>query len=123
MTSLVRLVGAYHINDPVYAVFSNPSSYVKMLIAFQSSIFKLTYSTFVVAFLHFFSEWQLYKTTKLGKGLAGPLIVSSMFQLLLLDVTLCKLTLRASSFYGLDDETDGLLRESVNFCHYKIRYH
>ncbi|KAK7207118.1 putative ergosterol 28 [Myxozyma melibiosi] len=57
LTSVVRLVGAYHLTDPV--------------------IFKLTYATFVVAFLHFFSEWQLFKTAKLGKGLAGPLIVST----------------------------------------------
>ncbi|KAK9461959.1 uncharacterized protein V1516DRAFT_673391 [Lipomyces oligophaga] len=57
LTSIVRLAGAYRLNDPL--------------------IYKLTYATFIVAFVHFGSEWLIYKTTKFGKGLLGPLIVST----------------------------------------------
>ncbi|CAK9440392.1 uncharacterized protein LODBEIA_P44920 [Lodderomyces beijingensis] len=58
ITSLVRLYGAYNITSaPVY---------------------QLTQLTFVVAAWHFGSEWLVFGTTKLGKGLAGPLVVSSV---------------------------------------------
>ncbi|KAK9452594.1 hypothetical protein V1511DRAFT_507330 [Dipodascopsis uninucleata] len=57
LTAAIRLYGAYNIND--------------------ASVFNLTYLTFIVAFTHFSSEWLIFKTVKLGKGLAGPLIVST----------------------------------------------
>ncbi|KAK9388555.1 Erg28 like protein-domain-containing protein [Lipomyces mesembrius] len=57
LTALVRLYGAYHINNPV--------------------VYDITYATYIVAFMHFSSEWIIYKTAKFGKGLAGPLIVST----------------------------------------------
>ncbi|KAK9363605.1 hypothetical protein V1504DRAFT_445376 [Lipomyces starkeyi] len=57
LTALVRLYGAYHINNP--------------------AVYDITYATYIVAFMHFSSEWIIYKTAKLGKGLAGPLIVST----------------------------------------------
>ncbi|KAK9246702.1 hypothetical protein V1506DRAFT_456576 [Lipomyces tetrasporus] len=57
LTSLIRLYGAYHINDP--------------------AVYDITYATYIVALMHFSSEWIIYKTAKLGKGLAGPLIVST----------------------------------------------
>ncbi|KAK9331814.1 hypothetical protein V1520DRAFT_336757 [Lipomyces starkeyi] len=57
LTALVRLYGAYHINNP--------------------AVYDITYVTYIVAFMHFSSEWIIYKTAKLGKGLAGPLIVST----------------------------------------------
>ncbi|WLF77419.1 ergosterol biosynthesis protein [Lodderomyces elongisporus] len=58
ITSLVRLYGAYNITNP--------------------QVYTLTQLTYVVAAWHFLSEWLIYGTTKLGKGLAGPLIVSSL---------------------------------------------
>ncbi|KAK9474438.1 Erg28 like protein-domain-containing protein [Dipodascopsis tothii] len=57
ITSVVRAFGAYYTTvEPVY---------------------NLTYATFIVAFVHFASEWLVYGTTKFGKGLLGPLIVST----------------------------------------------
>lgn len=57
ITSVVRFYGAFYITNP--------------------QIYQLVQWTFLVAGLHFVSEWLVYKTTKLGKGLAGPLIVAS----------------------------------------------
>lgn len=58
ITSIVRLYGAYYITNP--------------------QVYQLTQFTFGVAAVHFLSEWLIYRTTLLGKGLAGPLIVSSL---------------------------------------------
>ena len=58
ITSIVRLYGAYYITNP--------------------QVYQLTQFTFGVAAVHFVSEWLIYRTTLLGKGLAGPLIVSSL---------------------------------------------
>ncbi|KAG7660464.1 ERG28 [[Candida] subhashii] len=58
ITSIVRFYGAYYVTTkPVY---------------------ELVQFTFLVAAWHFGSEWLIYGTCKLGKGLAGPLIVSSV---------------------------------------------
>ncbi|KAK9430336.1 hypothetical protein V1505DRAFT_386162 [Lipomyces doorenjongii] len=72
LTALVRLYGAYHINNP--AISGHP---VAMLFEDRPSVYDITYATYIVAFMHFSSEWIIYKTAKLGKGLAGPLIVST----------------------------------------------
>ncbi|ODV79697.1 Erg28-like protein [Suhomyces tanzawaensis NRRL Y-17324] len=56
ISSLVRFYGAYYVTNP--------------------QIFQLTQWTFLVAAGHFFSEWLVFGTCKLGKGLAGPGIVS-----------------------------------------------
>ncbi|KAI5951994.1 ERG28 [Candida jiufengensis] len=58
ITSIVRLYGAYNITSP--------------------QVYQLTQFTFIIAAFHFLSEWLIFGTTKLGKGLAGPLIVSSL---------------------------------------------
>ncbi|KAI5960640.1 ERG28 [Candida pseudojiufengensis] len=58
ITSIVRLYGAYNITN--------------------NQIYQLTQFTFIIAGFHFLSEWLIFKTTKLGKGLSGPLIVSSL---------------------------------------------
>ncbi|KAK9314500.1 Erg28 like protein-domain-containing protein [Lipomyces starkeyi] len=71
LTALVRLYGAYHIN--------NPATVNILLQCCLKTVYDITYATYIVAFMHFSSEWIIYKTAKLGKGLAGPLIVSSMF--------------------------------------------
>ncbi|KAK9481230.1 hypothetical protein V1514DRAFT_345578 [Lipomyces japonicus] len=57
ITAVVRFYGAYHLNEP--------------------AVWDLTYATYIVALVHFTSEWLIFKTAKLGKGLAGPLIVAS----------------------------------------------
>lgn len=58
ITSIIRLYGAYHIQNP--------------------AVYEMTLWTFGVAFAHFALEWLVYGTAKLGKGLAGPLIVSTV---------------------------------------------
>ena len=58
ITSIVRLYGAYYITNP--------------------QVYQLTQFTFGVAAFHFLSEWLIFRTTLLGKGLAGPLVVSSL---------------------------------------------
>ncbi|RKF62247.1 Ergosterol biosynthetic protein 28 [Golovinomyces cichoracearum] len=55
--SIVRLYAAYHITEPAF--------------------YWLSFLTFAVAFGHFMSEWQIYRTTRWGSGLAGPVAVSS----------------------------------------------
>lgn len=57
ITSIVRFYGAYYLNNP--------------------QIYQLVQWTFVVAAGHFLSEWLVYRTCKFGKGIAGPMIVSS----------------------------------------------
>jgi hypothetical protein len=41
-------------------------------------IYQLGYATFVVAWLHFMSEWLVFGSCKMGKGLAGPATVSTV---------------------------------------------
>lgn len=40
-------------------------------------MYDLALATYLVAGAHFLSEWLVFKTAKLGKGLAGPLVVAS----------------------------------------------
>lgn len=58
LTSVVRFYGAYNL-------VGNPQMY------------NLCIWTFAIAGAHFVSEWLVFKNCKLGKGLAGPLIVAS----------------------------------------------
>ncbi|KAK6204456.1 Erg28 like protein-domain-containing protein [Scheffersomyces amazonensis] len=58
ITSIVRFYGAYNIQN--------------------KQVYELVQFSFLVAGLHFLSEWLVYKTCKLGKGIAGPLVVSSV---------------------------------------------
>lgn len=57
ITSLVRFYAAYHIGN--------------------AQVYELAQLSFLVAGGHFVSEWLVYKTTKFGSGLLGPLVVSS----------------------------------------------
>ncbi|KAG8531687.1 uncharacterized protein KY384_003319 [Bacidia gigantensis] len=56
VAKLVRLYAAYNIHDP--------------------ALYQLAVLTYVVAFLHFSSEWLVFGTAKWGRGLAGPILVS-----------------------------------------------
>lgn len=40
-------------------------------------MYDLTLASYLIAGGHFISEWLIFGTAKLGKGLAGPLIVAS----------------------------------------------
>ncbi|AMD20639.1 HDL105Cp [Eremothecium sinecaudum] len=58
VSSVIRLYGAFHLNE--------------------EHIYQLTFISYVIALLHFGSEWLIFRTCKLGKGLTGPLVVSSL---------------------------------------------
>lgn len=57
LSAVIRFYGAYYISNP--------------------QIYQLTFITYVVAALHFVSEWRVYKTASWGRGLAGPIIVAN----------------------------------------------
>lgn len=58
LTAVVRLYGAFYLQN--------------------AQIYELCQFTFLVAFGHFFSEWLIYGTCKMDKGLLGPAIVSTV---------------------------------------------
>lgn len=58
LTSIVRFYGAYNLVG-------------------NSTMYDLAIWTFVVASIHFNTEWLWFKNCKLDKGLAGPLVVST----------------------------------------------
>ncbi|KAI9798743.1 MAG: ergosterol biosynthesis protein [Piccolia ochrophora] len=57
LSSVIRLYAAYNISEPAF--------------------YQLAICTFVLAFLHFMSEWNIFKTAAWGAGLAGPVFVAS----------------------------------------------
>jgi hypothetical protein len=57
LSSVIRLYAAYNISDPL--------------------IYQLALWTYVIALAHFASEWLVFGTAKMGKGLVGPLCVAS----------------------------------------------
>jgi hypothetical protein len=56
VSSMVRLYAAYHISNP--------------------QIYQMAFSTYAIAFFHFYSEWLLFGTAKWGFPLAGPALIS-----------------------------------------------
>lgn len=59
ITSLVRLYGAYYLVG-------------------NKQIYELCFLTFLVAFLHFNTEWLVFKNCRFDKGFAGPFFVSTI---------------------------------------------
>lgn len=57
ISSFIRLYGALYLNE--------------------NHVFQLTFISYMIALFHFASEWLVYRTCKFGKGILGPLIVSS----------------------------------------------
>jgi len=57
LSSVIRLYAAYYIDN--------------------SAVYQLALWTYVVAFGHFVSEWLYFGTARWGKGLAGPVAVST----------------------------------------------
>lgn len=57
LSSIIRLYAAYHITDPL--------------------IYQLALWSYVIAWGHFMSEWLVFGTAKWGRGLAGPVVVST----------------------------------------------
>jgi hypothetical protein len=58
VSAIIRFYGAYYLNVP--------------------QVYQITFASYCIALFHFGLEWIIYKTAKLGKGLAGPLIVSTV---------------------------------------------
>ncbi|KAH3688817.1 hypothetical protein WICPIJ_000201 [Wickerhamomyces pijperi] len=58
ISSVIRFYAAYYLTNP--------------------QIYQITLASYIIAFLHFGSEWVWFKTTKLDSGLYGPLIVSTL---------------------------------------------
>ncbi|KUJ10520.1 ergosterol 28 [Mollisia scopiformis] len=55
--SIVRMYAAYNIDNP--------------------QIYQMAVLTYVVAWLHFMSEWWVFGTARWGRGLAGPVVVAT----------------------------------------------
>lgn len=58
LSAIIRFYGAYYLSNP--------------------QIYSIVYWSYVIAFTHFALEFLVYKTAKVGKGLAGPAIVSTL---------------------------------------------
>jgi hypothetical protein len=58
LSSIIRLYGAYNITDP--------------------KVYEITLWTFGVAFGHFALEWLAFGSARWGRGLAGPVFVSTI---------------------------------------------
>ncbi|ODV93202.1 hypothetical protein PACTADRAFT_51819 [Pachysolen tannophilus NRRL Y-2460] len=56
-SAIIRCYGAYHLTD--------------------ENVFNITLYSFLIAIAHFSLEWLIYGTCKFGKGLLGPLVVST----------------------------------------------
>lgn len=56
--AVVRFYAAYHLSDP--------------------TVYSIAFSTYVIAGVHFLAEWLVFRTTRLGKGLMGPLFVAGV---------------------------------------------
>lgn len=57
LSSVVRLYAAFHIHD--------------------KNVYEICMWTYAIAWGHFVGEWLVFGTAKLGRGLAGPLIVAT----------------------------------------------
>ncbi|KAH3665748.1 hypothetical protein OGAPHI_003936 [Ogataea philodendri] len=57
LAAIVRIYASYYISNP--------------------QLYDVCLYSYVLALLHFGSEWLLFKTAKFGKGLLGPLIVAT----------------------------------------------
>ncbi|KAF2662431.1 ergosterol 28 [Lophiostoma macrostomum CBS 122681] len=58
LASIVRLYAAYHITEKAW--------------------FEIAFWTYVVAGWHFGSEWLVFRTAKMGEGLVGPIVISTV---------------------------------------------
>lgn len=58
LSSVIRIYAAYNINNPI--------------------MYQLAVCTYVIAGFHFYSEWLVFGSAKLGAGIAGPLVVASL---------------------------------------------
>ncbi|CAF9935487.1 MAG: ergosterol biosynthesis protein [Alectoria fallacina] len=57
VSAIIRLYTAYNISNP--------------------QVYQLAIWAYVIAWAHFMSEWLVFKTAAWGRGLAGPIIIST----------------------------------------------
>jgi hypothetical protein len=57
LSCIIRFYAAYNISNP--------------------QIYQIAFWSYAIAFAHFNSEWLVFRTTSWGKGLAGPVFVST----------------------------------------------
>ncbi|KAI9741704.1 MAG: ergosterol biosynthesis protein [Cirrosporium novae-zelandiae] len=57
LSAVIRYFGAYYIDDPV--------------------VYTIVMWSYVIALFHFASEWLIFGSARMGKGLLGPAIVST----------------------------------------------
>jgi len=57
LSCVIRLYGAYYTSDP--------------------RVYELTFVTYAVAWVHFMLEWLVFRSARMGPGLASPALVSS----------------------------------------------
>ena len=57
VSAIVRLYAAYNISNP--------------------QIYELALVVYAIAWFHFFSEWLVFGTAAWGRGLAGPILIST----------------------------------------------
>ena len=57
VSAMIRLYAAYNISNP--------------------QIYQLAIGAYAIAWAHFMSEWMVFKTVAWGRGLAGPVLIST----------------------------------------------
>ena len=73
--SIVRFYCAYHIHEKSCVNFSRMRR--ALAHTFVISVYDITMFTYLIAFGHFFSEFVIFKSTKLNGPFISPVIVSS----------------------------------------------
>lgn len=58
LASIVRLYGAYHINEP--------------------AVYEMCIWTYAIAWMHFMSEWFVFGSARWNRGLAGPVVIANI---------------------------------------------
>lgn len=69
-----------HLSARTFGTWTFVASIVRLYAAYNignRAVYELAQVTFFIAGLHFGSEWLVFRTCKFGKGLLGPLVVST----------------------------------------------
>ncbi|MCJ1370704.1 ergosterol biosynthesis protein [Loxospora ochrophaea] len=72
--------GVTSLSSRTFGTWSLVSSIIRFYAAYNVSdslIYQLTLWTYVIGIAHFTSEWLIFNSASMGKGLASPLIVAS----------------------------------------------
>lgn len=103
LSGIVRIYAAYDVHNPMYV--STPC----IVFRAHRRLYNLTLWTFGLAWIHFASEWTVYRTAGIGPGLLSPVIVSSTY----LPCLVHQLT--HSNITNLDDHSERLLSGQLEY--------